>query len=213
MVEKIDLKSLFRKVCEQYKIPFSNLHGQGSYEQKAIMASNFMKAEQRGQIPVLLTCTDFDVAGLQIGEQKKWFEIHQNFTGWNPKNLIVNRVGLSYTFIQDNNLTWIDGLGTSGKNKDGTPKDLADPNHRFHKRQAVQDYLRNYCMVGGKIKPRKCEANAIVVVPELGRQLLIDAIEKYLGKNVYKKFERKRQGGRDEVQRLIQIKLKNLKKH
>ncbi len=212
LVEKIDLKSLFMKVCKQYRINNSNMHGQGSYEQKAKIAYNFMKAEERGQIPILLTCTDFDVAGLQIGEQRVWFEKHQKFTGWNPKNLIVDRIGLSYNFIQKHKLTWIDGLGTSGKNEDGSQKDLANPKHPHYNRQAVQDYLKNYCtMEDGTITPKKCEANAIVVVPKLGRQLLIKAIEKYLGKDVYKKFEEKIQKGKEEVKKLIDDELQNMK--
>jgi len=205
LVEKVGLKSLFRDICEQYKIPIANMRGHGSYEQKAVMAKNFRQAEARGQIPVLLVCSDFDPSGLDIGKQKEWFIKNHKFTGWEPDNLEVDRFGLSYTFIQDNNLTWIDGLTTiSGK-------DLADPEHKFHNRKSIQYYLRKYCMVNGKIKPRKCEANAIVVVPELGRQLLVDTIEKWLGKGTYDKYRNEKEKKIKEVQKLIEEKLKGEK--
>ncbi|GAH42827.1 unnamed protein product, partial [marine sediment metagenome] len=66
LVEKVDLKSLFRNLCNRYKIPMANLHGWGSLEQKAVMARNFWIAENRGKRPVLLACGDFDPPGLEI---------------------------------------------------------------------------------------------------------------------------------------------------
>ncbi|GAJ16813.1 unnamed protein product, partial [marine sediment metagenome] len=45
LVEKVDLKSLFRSICNKYRIPMANLRGWGSLEQKAVIAKNFELAE------------------------------------------------------------------------------------------------------------------------------------------------------------------------
>ena len=48
-----------------------------------------------------------------------------------------------------------------------------DPRHPDHQKAYVQDYIRLY-------KVRKCEANALVVRPEAGRDLCLQAIQKYV---------------------------------
>ncbi|GAJ08249.1 unnamed protein product, partial [marine sediment metagenome] len=122
LVEKVDLKSLFMKICGKYRIPVANLHGSGSIEQKAVMAHNFQYHENEGRQPILFACGDFDPPGLEIRKVlKAWFVKYIDFTGWNPKELIVDPIGLTYRFIQENNLTWIDNLESSGE------KDLDDP--------------------------------------------------------------------------------------
>jgi hypothetical protein len=179
LVEKADLKSLFRKICNQYKIPMANLRGWGSMEQKAVMAGNFQEAEERGKTPVLLACGDFDPAGLCISDVlKKQFEEYELFTGWNPEGLIVKRIGLDYDFIQNNSLTWVNNLLS------GSGKDMSNPNHEFYKKNTyhIQEYIAKYGM-------RKCEANAIVIVPELGRKMLKDSIDSFIGENAYKDYE------------------------
>ena len=181
LVEKADLKSLFRKVCKQYRIPMANLRGWGSMEQKAVMAGNFREAEERGKTPILLACGDFDPAGLVISDVlKKQFKEYELFTGWNPDNLIVKRIGLNYDFIQDNGLTWVNNLISSGKDK----KDLSNPKHEFYKNNTyhIQEYIAKY-------GARKCEANAVVIVPELGRKMLQDSIDSFIGVNAYKDYE------------------------
>jgi len=196
LVEKIDLKSLFAKVCEQYHIQIANMRGWGSMEQKAIMAKAFEKMEEKEKTPVLLMCGDFDPPGLSISEVKSQFENYKLFTGWDPENLIVDRIGLNYKFIQENDLTWIDGLETiSGK-------DLANPNHAFYKKNTydIQGYIEKY----GK---RKCEANAVVVVPQLGRQILVDAIEKYVGVDAWDNYRAEIAEKQEEVRELILEKL------
>ncbi len=200
LVEKSDLKSLFMDICRRYKIPMANMRGWGSMEQKAEMAKNFRRAEENGQTPVLLACCDFDPPGLSIsGILKKTFEEYSLFSGWDPDNLIVDRIGLDYNFIKKNKLSWIEGLTTiSGK-------DLADKNHTFWKNNIydVQGYVKKY----GK---RKCEANAIVVAPKLGRQLLENYIEKYLGKDVHEKYWDKIMKRRKEIEALIEEKIKEV---
>ena len=97
-------------------------------------------------------------------------------TGWNPDNLIIDRFGLNYEFIQTAGLTWIDNLIT------GSKKDLADPRHKDHSQPYVQNYIRLYGV-------RKCEANALVTQPELGRALCRDAIRKYVSEEAMAEYE------------------------
>ena len=194
LVEKSDLMSLFQKVCDKYKIQIANMRGWGSLEQKAVMAEKFMEMELKGKKPILLACGDFDPPGLSISSVlKKQFEEYSLFTGWNPENLHVERIGLNYEFIQEQGLTWINGLQTiSGK-------DLSSPDHTFYKRNTygIQEYIRNY-------GNQKCEANAIVIIPELGRQLLIDAIHKYIGEDCWDLFEEELETRREEIKTLIE---------
>ncbi|MBA7557139.1 hypothetical protein ES705_49875 [subsurface metagenome] len=193
LVEKVDLKSLFKGICNKYKIPIANLHGWGSLEQKAVMAENFRRAEEEGKEPVLLVCCDFDPPGLYISEVlEDWFKKYSTFTGWEPANLIVERIGLAYNFIQDNHLTWVDNLLTA------SGKDMSSPHHEFYKKNIyhVREYIAKYGV-------RKCEANAIVVVPELGRKMLQDFIDKWLGEDAYKDYLSAIEVGRSRAKELI----------
>ncbi len=168
MVEKIDLRSLFEPVCEKYNIPIATAKGWAAIRQRKEMIFRFKENEDEGRTPVLLYCGDHDPAGLRISDfiKSNLDEIY-GATGWLATNLIIDRFGLEYDFIVDNNLTWIDNLET------GSGKDLANPKHPDHNKEYVQNYL-------AKCGPRKCEANAIVVVPEMGRRLCEESINKYL---------------------------------
>ncbi len=199
LVEKVDLKSLFRKICNKHRIPIANLHGSGSIEQKAAMAHNFQYHENEGRRPILFACGDFDPPGQEIREVlKDWFVKYINFTGWDPKNLIVDPIGLTYSFIQENKLTWIDNL------KSGSKRDLDDPKGKvwIENRFNIREYVAKYGV-------RKCEANAIVIVPEIGRKMLQDAIDKWLGKDAYKDYEEYLEVKRDRAKQLIKDKLNN----
>jgi hypothetical protein len=100
----------------------------------------------------------------------------------NIDNVIVERFGLNYDFINANRLAWIDGLST------GSGKRLDDIGHPDHKREYVQSYLKNYCP--DWVPPvdnrhpgtgaRKCESNALVVRPRAARKLCLEAILRYL---------------------------------
>ena len=97
--------------------------------------------------------------------------------------MVVDRFGLNYDTINSLGLTWIDGIQTGNTAKEKC-SDLADPNHKQHGDANVQEYLRDYCPAWSSDSApkggRKCEANAIIVAQKAGRQLLRDAIEKYL---------------------------------
>jgi len=186
VVEKVDLVTLFSPVCAKYKIPIANSKGWSSMLQRAEYARRFQEAEEQGLKCVLLYCGDHDPDGLRIGEfiRKNLEDIadvswHDGKTGYDPENLIIDRFGLNYDFIIDNKFIWIDNLIT------GSGKDLASAKHKNFDMQYVQEYLK-------EIGERKCEANVIVTMPKIARDLCTQAINKYLGDDSASRFERKK---------------------
>jgi hypothetical protein len=192
VVEKIDLKSLFEPVCRDYHIPIATSRGWSSILQRAQYARRFQQAKQKGLKCVLLYCGDHDPDGLRISEflRTNLRDISRIYwtdgtKGYDPgfegddDALIIERFGLNRDFIDENSLTWIDNLIT------GSGRNLASPSHPNNSMQYVQDYLSEH-------GARKCEANALVVRPEQGRELCRKAIEDYLGDEAVDRFERKR---------------------
>lgn len=192
VVEKVDIVTLFEPVCRKYHIPIANSKGWSSMLQRAEYSRRFAEAEERGMQCVILYYGDFDCDGFRISDF-----IHKNLddlknitwsdgmNGYDPENLIIDRFGLEHDFIKDNNLTWIDNLITGGN------KDLASPTHKNHKLPYVQEYIKKY-------GARKCEANAVLVIPDIVRQSCQEAIEKYLGDDSRDRFQAKRQAVVDE---------------
>ena len=187
VVEKIDLKTLFEPVCQEFHIPIATAKGWSSMLQRAEYARRFKEAEEQGLSCVLLYCGDHDPDGHRILDKLrenleelrniKWGD---DTEGYNPDVLEIKKFGLNYDFIVTNNLTWIDNLITARK------KNLADPSHKNNHLPYVQNYIKKY-------GERKCEANALVVKPGEGRALCRKAIEKYLGTNAISRFEEKRE--------------------
>jgi len=174
LVEKIDLKTLFEPVCKKYFIPIATAKGWASMLQRAEYARRFADAEKRGLTCVLLYAGDHDPDGLRISEhlrnnlvQLKNIVWEDGTEGYDPENLIIERFGLNYDFIIDNDLTWINNLIT------GSGKNLANPGHKNYHMEYVQQYLKT-------VGARKCEANAIVKNAAMGRQLCTEAIERFL---------------------------------
>ena len=64
----------------------------------------------------------------------------------------------------------------------------------------MQDYIREY----GR---RKVEANALVVLPEIGRQLCRDAILRFIPADAPEKYRRKLDRVRLQLRRAIQRRL------
>lgn len=186
VVEKIDLKTLFEPVCQKFHIPIATGRGWSSMLQRAEYARRFKEAEERGLSCVLLYCGDFDPDGGRISNKlKKNLEDLDNIRwadgtdGYDPEDLKIDPFGLHYDFIVHNNLTWIDNLITArGKN-------LADSSHPNFHLPYVQDYLKKY-------GERKCEANALIIIPDEGRALCQQTIEGYLGERALARFKRKR---------------------
>lgn len=197
LVEKVDLVTLFKPICEDHHIPIGNSKGWSSILQRADYARRFAEAEKMGLECVLLYCGDHDPDGLRISDmlRKNLKDVasirwEDDTDGYDPEHLIIDRFGLNYDFIIENNLTWIDNLMT------GRKRDLANPKHRNH----YQPYLQKYFK---EIGIRKCEANAIVAEPDSGRDLCLETIERYLGHGAADRFERKKQRSVNSIQELM----------
>jgi hypothetical protein len=193
LVEKIDLKTLFSPVCEKYHIPIATSKGWSSMLQRAGYAKRFQEAEEKGLTCVLLYCGDHDPDGLRISDfiKSNLLDI-QDITwengsnGYDPGNLIIQRFGLDADFIFRHNLTWIDNLIT------GSGKNLASPAHKNFKMPYVREYIQRF-------GERKCEANAIVPMPEEARELVESTIVSFVGPGALERFDEKMKEIKDEM--------------
>lgn len=193
LVEKIDLKTLFTPVCKKYHIPIATSKGWSSMLQRAIYARRFKEAEDNGLQPVLLYCGDHDPDGLRISDfirknlyDLKDIEWEDGEEGYDPTDLKIIRFGLDADFIEEHHITWINNLIT------GSKKNLADPNHKNHKMPYVQEYIATHGI-------RKCEANAIVPMPEVAKNLVDNAIKHFLGDDALSRFASKRRAVKEEL--------------
>jgi hypothetical protein len=178
-VEKLDLRNLFEPVCQELHVPITNFKGWSDLNSRAAMMRRFAKHEAAGRRCILLLCGDHDPGGLHITDKmRKNLEDLSGAVGWTPENLVIIRFGLDADFIDANSLTWIDNLETS------SGEQLDDPGHADHYKSYVQDYIRQFGV-------RKCEANALVVEPEIGRQLVRDAILEHVPADAVEQYERK----------------------
>lgn len=168
LVEKIDLKGIFKPVCEDYKIPLGNNKGWADINSRVALMLRFKEWESKGKQCVLLYCGDHDPGGLNISNTyRDNLSDLSKAVNWSPENLVIDRFGLNYDFIMANNLTWIENLET------GTGGRLDNPNHNDFKKPYVQNYLKQF-------GARKVEANTLVTRVEEGRKLCEDAILKYI---------------------------------
>lgn len=197
LVEKIDLKTMFKPICKDFHIPIANAKGWSSILQRAEYARRFKEAEEKGLKPVLLYCGDHDPDGLRISdtirknlEQIADIRWDDGTNGYDPANLTIERFGLNYDFIIKNRFTWIDNLIT------GSNLNLNDPTHKNHKLPYVQQYLK-------KIGARKCEANVIVTKPVQAASLIRTEIERWLGKGAESRFRAKRIAANIEYDQLL----------
>jgi hypothetical protein len=150
----------------------------------------FKEKEEEGKQCVLLPFTDHDPGGLQIGKfLRSNLEDLARAVGWSPDNLIIDRFGLDYDFIQRHGLTWIKNLTTA---KGEYP--LNDKRHPDHYKPYVQDYLRKYGV-------RKVESDALLKVPELGRELCRQAILKHVPASAPRRYRNKLKPVREELRR------------
>lgn len=186
LVEKVDLVTLFEPVCRRFHIPIGNARGWSSMLQRASYARRFELAEHRGLKCVLLYCGDHDPDGLRIGDflRKNLDDLRDvqwsdGLHGFDPVDLIIDRFGLQFDFIEQNRFSWIDNLIT------GSGKNLASPTHKNHGMFYVQHYLK-------KVGERKCEANVLVTQPAVARELCRSAITGYLGEDAERRFADRR---------------------
>jgi hypothetical protein len=181
LVEKIDLRSLFKPVCEPFRVALSNAGGWFDINGRAGMAERFAYWEARDKKCVLLYCGDLDPGGLIISDKlRKNFEDLYGATGWDPENLIIDRFGLNLDFIRRHRLSWINNLHTGSTGRTGLGLD--DHRHPDHFKPYVQTYIAQY-------GARKVEANALVVRPEAGRNLCRQAINKYVPVDALENYE------------------------
>jgi hypothetical protein len=195
LVEKVDLRSLFSNVCRTYRVPLANAAGWSDINGRADMMRRFAQWDAEGKQCVLLYCGDHDPGGLNIsGFIRSNLEDLAGAVGWQPNNLIIDRFGLNFDFIEAQGLTWIDNLETSSGGR------LDSPRHPDHRKSYVQDYLRRF-------GARKVEANALVTRPEAARELCRQAILRYVSEDApdrYRKaLEPHREQVRGEVVRLL----------
>jgi hypothetical protein len=191
MVEKIDLRELFKKICAEYHVPIWNTRGWGDVNSRSQSIRRFKPHEAAGRQCVLLYCGDLDPAGELISDKIRGnFRQLEKAEHWSPDRLIIDRFGLNADFIEAHDLTWIDGLET------GSGEDLASDKHPDHNKPYVQNYLKKY-------GPHKVEANALVAHHEAGRQLCRDAILKYIDPDGIKRFERALKRQQNEVRKVL----------
>jgi hypothetical protein len=202
LVEKIDLRTLWEPICKQYHIPIATSSGWSSILQRAEFGRRFKEAEQRGLRCVLLYAGDFDPDGVRISDtlRKNLADVRRvvwsdGESGYDPKDLIIERFALNLDQIERLNLLWIDNLKTGSKKKD-----LADPLHpNFH-----LDYVQNWLKTIGR---RKVESNALVTKPQEARRICEDDIVNGgqnwpgLGKDALERFQTKRTRVTGEIQR------------
>lgn len=197
VVEKIDLKTLFQGICEEYHIPIANAKGWQSILQRAEYAKRFKMAEDMGLKCVLLYCGDHDPDGGRISDTMRkniddlkdvvWTDGEE---GYDPSDLEIIRFGLNYDFIIKNNFTWIDNLITGGG------LDLSSPKHRNYKLPYVQNYLKT-------VGARKCESNVLVTKPQEGYDLCRKSIEDILGSDALSRFTKKREHVDAEYKKIL----------
>ena len=212
LVEKVDLKTLFMPICEKYHIPIATSKGWSSMLQRAEYARRFKDAEDKGLKCVLLYCGDHDPDGLRISDciRKNLADLQtvvwdDDVMGYNPKDLIIHRFGLDANFINKHNLTWIDNLitgsgGELAKVIDGkivagliwSKKKGKYVPHKNFTMPYMQEYIRRFGI-------KKCEANAIIPMPEIAREFVEDAIIEFVGDEALNRFKEKRQKVIDEL--------------
>jgi len=189
-VEKSNVKNLFAKTCAGLYVPIANLGGWADLNVRAGFMRRFAEKEAEGKRCALLTFTDHDPGGLHIANKLRAnLEELAAAVGWHPRNLRIERFGLDHSFIEREELVWIENLATS---KGEYPLD--DKRHNDHHKPYVQNYLREY-------GARKVEADALLKVPELGRELCRQAILKYIPASAVRRYLGKLKPARAELRR------------
>lgn len=203
MVEKVDLVGLFKPVLPE-AVKIFNARGWADVNSRVELIRECIWAEENGLEPVILYCGDHDPAGLQISDTLKgqlrdiaitlgycselWDEEDETFLAFDSDeddredltpctdHLKVIRFGLNLAQIEQGGLSWIDNLETSGG------KDLSKANHPDHGKPYVQSYLHAY-------GARKVEANALIANPKLGRNIMREAIWRWLDQDAVELWE------------------------
>jgi hypothetical protein len=172
VVEKDGLRKLFLPVCEEYEIPVTNNKGDADLHSRAAVCRRMLGSP--ADRFVVLYFGDHDPKGLQLAQN--YIKLLHDLEGKLAPlpHIELDYFGLHADQIEENNLVWIEGLVTGGKDKDGKKRDLSDPKHTDYKKPYVQNYLKQY-------GARKVEANAVFGGGvDLGRDILRETIGKYI---------------------------------
>lgn len=181
-VEKGDLLSLFKPICDEYHVPIVSSKGWPPILLRAHIANLSQKAETNRLTPVLLLFYDHDPAGLKITKtfRKNLMDCERG-VNWSPLGLIINRFGLNEEDVNKYNLTWIENLKT------GSGRESRD-----------YEYIEKY----GR---RKCESNALFKNDETlnaGQEICRKTIEKYYGEDVRTRFKRKEEASKQKLKHI-----------
>ncbi len=172
MVEKTDLVGLFKPVCEKYQIPITNIGGQPDINSRVKTMRRCSEAFEVGKRAIILYCGDHDPSGLDIANTlMNKFQSLEEGTGINPSFMELDIFGLTYEYIMENDLVWVENLDTSSTKKTGLG--LGDKDHPDHYKPYVQNYINLYGV-------RKVEANALLKNIDDARSLLEGTILKYI---------------------------------
>jgi hypothetical protein len=202
LAEKGDICQLFKPICAEFYVPIASTGGWNDLNGRAELMTRFRDWEQAGKQCVLLYIGDFDPGGLRISDS-----LHANLAEmaraveWYPDNLIIERFGLDFEFIEANGLTWIDGLET------GSGKRLEDPWHPDHDKPYVQDYLQRYCTrdpISGWLG-RKVESNALLNARhrDAGYELCRQAILQYVAADAPDRYRKRLARLRQRVREIL----------
>lgn len=197
IVEKKDLVQIFRSTADRYNVRITNGKGDTDIHTRLAMLKRFRDHSYAGRRCVLLAIGDHDPKGLHIvqGLQRTIMSC-ANIKGldWPDADFDVVNIGLTESQVDRLGLMRIGNLETGGG------KDLSDPAHPDHFKPYVQDYLNNFGVW-------KCEANALVGHPHRARDLLEDAINRFIPIDhpqiVTEENEPGQQEVRDEIARLM----------
>ena len=216
-VEKIDLVSIFKPICNQYQVPIANFRGSPDFLGRGKVLLEFIKHWEQGRSVVVLYCGDHDPAGLRMSGQEmqdNFAKMHNSRIGNNKlyfrDDLFhIERFGLNAEFIKKNNIQWIENLHTGQKDKSKC-NDLADTRHVDHNKPYVQDYLKEFCtykyddhLKRERWYGRKVEANVLVANKKLGQDLCKEAIERYISFDSVQKFNAELKEPRIELSSIL----------
>ena len=130
-------------------------------------------------------------AGLHISEfLRSNLEDMARAVGWSPDNLVIDRFGLDYDFIERHGLTWIENLATvKGRvpaRRQAAPRSL----------QALRSGLLARSTVCARLSPTRCSR-----CRKIGRELCRQAILKYVPANAPRNYRKKLKPVRADLRR------------
>lgn len=198
IVEKKDLVQIFRSTADRYNVRITNGKGDTDIHTRLAMLKRFRDHTLDGRRCVLLAIGDHDPKGLHIVEGlERTVMSCGNLKGldWSYPEFEVVNIGLTAAQIEALDLMKIGNLETGGG------RDLSDPLHPDHFKPYVQDYIARFGVW-------KCEANALVGKPAQARELLEEAINRFIPASHPRDVAAENANGqetvRNEIARLMQ---------